>query len=173
MSEGISFEKFKEKLKVIADLTGQRVSLDTVRALWERLGEKVDWADFDKATEDMANSDIKITLGALNQHIWKYQTKRLEEENRLQKYKEEQEVKEWFNAHRGTKDTCVNISADGSSRCYDCKRIYCNIVGAATCEALKTLFTRENVNVQDIHRGLAEKFKGIGFEDNVPESQAF
>lgn len=173
MSQGISFERFKEKLKVIADLTGQRVAIDTVKALWERLGEKIEWSDFDKATETMASGDIKITLGALNQHIWKYQTKRLEEENRLQKYKEDREVREWFENHRGTKDTCVNLSVDGYSKCYDCKRTYCNIVGAAACEAIKQCLTGENVNVRIMHKELAERFRGIGFENNIPEMQAF
>ena len=168
----ILYERFFTKLKIIADLTGQRITADTVKALWERLGEKTDVRDFEQAAEAMANADVKVTLGALNQHIGKYQTKRLEEEIRLEKYREEREVREWFESHKGSRDRCVNLSADGSALCYSCKRTYCNIVGSAACEAIKRMLAGK-INPTVIHRDLAARFKGLGFENSVPDKQAF
>lgn len=153
----ISLERFENKMRWLADVTGFPVRKDTANALWEELRD-TDLNDFESGCKELAYSSDKINLANLYQKIAKYSSYRIEREASQMRQKEADEIREWFRTHVGSRSECVN-----NYECGECKRTYCDIVSKDCAIAIKRMIMGD-INGEEAHRLLAKKFRGIGFE---------
>ncbi|MFZ5990133.1 MAG: hypothetical protein ACOYWZ_23815, partial [Bacillota bacterium] len=80
--------------------------------------------------------------------------------------KERQEFMQWWASHKGTKQECIN-----NYECFSCKRTYCDVVATEALKGMKDILSKKKT-CEEICRELC-KFKGMGFEKDIPEYQPF
>ncbi|MFH1290382.1 MAG: hypothetical protein ABIH92_03165 [Nanoarchaeota archaeon] len=157
----ISPEKFYERFKWLSEVSGSLIRKGTIDALWEEL-RNCDSRDFELALKDIAYSDEKVNLGNTWRHLMHHQTVRLEREALEFKRKEDDEFQKWWKDHQGSRQTCVN-----DYNCYNCKRIYCDIIGKDAIRCIKDVFLEE-MQPKEMEQILS-KYKGMGWLDKSLE----
>lgn len=83
---------------------------------------------------------------------------RIEREQRDKQLREEDELREWWRDHSGSRQTCIN-----EYNCSGCKRTFCDIVSKECGKMIKLMLTDE-IKGDKAHQILANKFKGLNFE---------
>jgi len=161
----VSQEWFREKFTELCTLMGWSVSDNRKVMIYEEL-INFDRQDFLNTFNRLKGED-KFVYAVMWKTISEQRARRVEKETHDKQMKEEDEVRAWFREHQGTKSECIN-----NYSCGDCKRTYCDIVSINSIQAIKDMITGD-VDRQVIHRKLADKFHGIGFEKNVPELEPF
>jgi hypothetical protein len=151
----ISYQDFHDGLKELSDLTGHRISKNTVDALYKAMNG-LDNRDFTKAVQSLAESDDRANLFYLKRYTNMHMMERLEREAEEAKRKEERETKQFWLAHF-KEGKCL------SHECGFCPKKYCMIVSNECITQLKRLFADE-ITSEEMHKELAEEFPGIGFE---------
>ena len=161
----ISHERFLEKMKWLSDLTGQNIRKDTASAMWDEL-KKQEPQDLERAIKDLAYADEKVNLANLWKRLVKFRTTRVEGEAIEFSRKQADEISRWWASHRGVRQVCVN-----EYNCFSCQREYCDLVSIEAMQAIKDIMSGDKKYI-DVCRELS-KFKGLGWEKDLPENQPF
>lgn len=162
----ISKERFTEKMMWLKDVANQDIKRSTCDALWDELSTQ-NVQDFERAIKDLAYSSEKINLANIWKRLCHAMSNRVESEAQEGRQREENQIKAWFRKHHATKGECVN-----EYNCYSCKREYCDVIGIMATRGIKDILRGERTG-EEVHRELASRFKGAGFEQHFPEYQPF
>ncbi len=156
----ISNNCFTVNFQEHVELYGWKLTKDRLKKIWHYLC-KMEFQD----------SDLIYTLQRYESDVFRFvdflsvmksvRAERTEKENEQRKEQEEDEVRQWFAEHPGSKQACIN-----DYQCGECKRVYCDIVATEAQNMTKKILSRE-ISSQEAHQILAEKFKGIGFEQHT------
>ncbi len=144
---------------------------------WKLSDRRLNAINFKLNEEGFEDSDVIEALKRYEQDMFRFgefqnilrliRAERIERIAQLKMRIEDDATREWFRKHAGDRKTCVY-----DYKCGQCKRLYCDIVGAEASQAIKDILSDEKP-ADEIHEYLAGKFKGIGFEKNVEGLEPF
>ncbi len=115
--------------------------------------------------EELLGSRIKYL--SIKKALDRIASERLEKEHLKQKKKEEEETKRFWKAN-----FCYIQEGICDRNCYQCPVQLCDLIANESIRAIREILTGEKT-VEEANRELALKFKGVGFEEKIPELQPF
>src|SRR4030042_499109 len=148
----ISRERFKEKFQDKVELLGWKISEKRAKLIYDHV-MNYDVEDFEEALDIITDQEM-FNFQKLERTIRECRSRRLEAKSEMRKKVEERAFMIWWKSHQGTKTECVNCY-----RCYECKRIYCDVVASACCQAFKALIKKEKTQEQITHD--LSRFQGM------------
>jgi hypothetical protein len=156
------FDHFRDS----GELYGWRLSDKRLHAIYFRLNEE-GFEDVDVIEALRRYEQDMFRFGEFQGIIRIVRGERIERLAQLQSRIEGDATREWFRKHAGSRTECV-----GNYNCGTCKRTYCDSMAMEASQAIKDMLSDQKP-VDEVHEYLAGKFKGIGFERNVPELEPF
>lgn len=157
----IRWDDFIKQVKEVCILVGQNPKQEQMEAIYKKIKD-YDYGDFLKACDDdelLKEWAHKISYIALQKVIMKHQINRQEAEYAEEKKKrEEEEKKFWRNNYEHIKQGICN------RKCYECHVEYCDLIAKESIAGMRAILSKEKTSAE-VHKELARKFPGVGFEE--------
>lgn len=158
---------FQERIREASMLLNARLlPAETEKLIYEKIKDNYHNSDIDNALHKIMDGDDKLGYLPLLRWMNHYRSMRIEHYVNKKKKEEEDEVRAFWKSNGATEGDC------GGGDCFKCSVQYCEIIKVESIEAIKQILNKESA-VLDKIKILSEKFKGIGFEADIPKLQPF